>query len=217
MHKILIVRIIVFIVTPFVLASIISCRSGSTALTTENQISSPSSNMVTYGSKYEDSCAHYLSRARTLRLAGKRQEAIVEFQKAIDGSCGVIEIRREVAEMYRAYGEFDKAIDEYRLLLDADPSDFRGHASLADLLIIDAKHYREGLEEIFIAERLMKKNDYAARRGLDRLMGLAYDGLVDSENSLKYYGRYLKECRKTPDATDCLEIRKRVREIGKAP
>lgn len=162
-------------------------------------------------------CIPHREKARKLRLADKIEEATDEFRKAIETGCGEIEIRRELAEMYHGYGQFDRAINEYQLLLRLDDKDIRAHWGLADIFILDTKNYQEGLNELLLAEKLLSKKDFAGRHGTDERLGQAYDGLENFALALKYYKSFMKGCSEIPEAIECKKIKKRVLELEEKP
>jgi len=159
-------------------------------------------------------CIPHITNARTLRLAGKTEEAAAEFQKAIGTGCGEIEIRRELGEMYRAKGRFDESINEYQRLLNLDNKDIRAHWALADIFILDTKNYQAGLDQARLAEQQVTKGDYTGRRRTYLQIGRANDGLGNIILATKYYKEFLKGCSKTPDSNECKEIKSRLFELG---
>ncbi len=161
-----------------------------------------------------ESCISYREQARIFRLKGDREEARKQFENAIKTGCGEGEIRREMAEMYTWWNQFELAEEEYKKLLKLDDRDLRGHSALASLYIEKIHNYQLGVEELTKVDKLLTKKDYASRRGTDRLWGKAYDGLGNKTLAVKYYVKYLKEsCSEIPDSSNCTEISSRVRQL----
>ena len=197
----------IFVLFTIFLALNANCQSISK--TTNSTNDTISTNKIT------DSCVEMLNRARNFRFDGKVQESITEFQKSITAGCNEIEIHRELAGMYEGLGNFDKEIEEYQLLIKLNNNDLRGHWALATVLILDKKDFENGIKEAVLAQNMMDKKDYFGRLEIERLLGIAYDGLGDSVNAIRHYSKYMKVCSEIPDSKDCREISKRVMELKK--
>ncbi len=192
-----------------------NCQTISKPVTTQN---TPTSGNTINAQNHQknnlvESCIVHREKARKFRLAGKIQEAADEFQKAIETGCNEVDIHRELAEMYRGLGQFDRSVEEYRLLLSLDSNDLRGHWALASVFVLDTKNYEEGLSEALVVRKMLDEKDYVGRRGVDKLIGQAQDGLGNFSIAIKYYKDYLKGCSQTPDSSDCKATRKRVLEL----
>src|SRR5262249_13683709 len=73
----------------------------------------------------------YLARAVSLHLAGRREEALKQLQRAVSSSAGSPEIYRAMAHIQFEVGDYQEAAKSYRLLTQSKPQYAMGWFNLA--------------------------------------------------------------------------------------
>lgn len=96
---------------------------------------------------------HY-QRGLALNMEGRRDEAIIAFQIAIGLQPDYIDARRALARVYHKLGQDNKAIEEYKGVLDLDPHCLE---SLTNLGII-YKEQGKLLDALIFSEEVLRLN-----------------------------------------------------------
>src|SRR6185369_1049096 len=92
----------------------------STAMRTPAKVQSLRAHEIDGGEKTAGSQSH-LARAVTLHLAGKREEALRQLQRAIAANEASAEIYRAMGHIHFELGVFDEAAKAYRTLVQVKP------------------------------------------------------------------------------------------------
>jgi tetratricopeptide (TPR) repeat protein len=105
--------------------------------------------------------------ARVLRDAGRRDEAIAEYRKALALDAGLDDARGELARLLLAAGRAADAANEYQVLVERRPEDAAARRELAETWV-HAKQVDRAIQEL---ERLASRrpSDLAVRRRLVEL------------------------------------------------
>ena len=102
----------------------------STAMRTPAKVQSLRTHEIDGGEKAAGSQSH-LARAVTLHLAGKREEALKQLQRAIAANEASAEIYRAMGHIQFELGNFDEAAKSYRILVQVKPQYAMGWFNLA--------------------------------------------------------------------------------------
>ncbi len=102
----------------------------STAMRTPAKVQSLRAHEIDGGEKTAGSQTH-LARAVTLHLAGKREEALKQLQRAIAANEASAEIYRAMGHIQFELGNFDEAAKSYRILAQVKPQYAMGWFNLA--------------------------------------------------------------------------------------
>jgi len=92
----------------------------TTAMRTPAKVQTLRANDIDTGDKAGGSQTH-LARAVTLHLAGKREEALKQLQRAIAANEASAEIYRAMGHIQFELGNFDEAAKSYRILAQVKP------------------------------------------------------------------------------------------------
>ena len=92
----------------------------STAMRTPQKVQSLRTHEIDAGDKTAGSQSH-LARAVTLHLAGRREEALKQLQRAIAANEASAEIYRAMGHIQFELGSFDEAAKSYRILVQVKP------------------------------------------------------------------------------------------------
>jgi tetratricopeptide (TPR) repeat protein len=90
--------------------------------------------------------------------AGRQEDAIREFQRAMELSPGNAEAPRQLAEIYKTLGRFDEAEALYIRSTKSRPTDWYGHRLLG-LFYYERERYVEAEKQLHDAEGLTPDND----------------------------------------------------------
>jgi len=124
----------------------------------------------------------HLSRARQWSKQGKRNEALIEYRKALQKNPNLIEARLELAQAYAHRGELLVAYKEFQAVLKQDPSNSQARIAAAELLLL-SQNFVEAQKE---AEKVLENTSaQETELGLRALMVLAESarGLRDSRRA----------------------------------
>src|SRR6266700_6384940 len=102
----------------------------STAMRTPQKVQSLRTHEMDAGDKTAGSQSH-LARAVTLHLAGRREEALKQLQRAIAANEASAEIYRAMGHIHFELGAFDEAAKSYRTLVQIKPQYAMGWFNLA--------------------------------------------------------------------------------------
>src|SRR5689334_18522776 len=102
----------------------------STAMRTPAKVQSLRAHEIDGGEKTAGSQTH-LARAVTLHLAGKREEALRQLQRAIAANEASAEIYRAMGHIHFEFGGFEEAAKSYRTLVQIKPQYAMGWFNLA--------------------------------------------------------------------------------------
>merc|ERR1719446_1054576 len=100
---------------------------------------------------------YFHSRGMVLQQKGMRHEAIKEFDKALGLNSNQVPSRYHLGLMYRAIGEYEKALKAFTEVLAIDKSDRRVYESRA-LVHRDMKNFKASVEDYTSAIEL--EGDY---------------------------------------------------------
>src|SRR5258708_38439999 len=102
----------------------------STAMRSPAKVQSLRAHEIDGGEKNAGSQSH-LARAVTLHLAGRREEALKQLQRAIAANEASAEIYRAMGHIQFELGSFDEAAKSYRILVQVKPQYSMGWFNLA--------------------------------------------------------------------------------------
>src|ERR1700704_2935270 len=102
----------------------------TTAMRTPSKVQSLRAQEIDTGDKGAGSQTH-LARAVTMHLAGKREDALKQLQRAIAANEASAEIYRAMGHIQFELGNFDEAAKSYRILAQVKPQYSMGWFNLA--------------------------------------------------------------------------------------
>jgi tetratricopeptide (TPR) repeat protein len=122
-----------------------------------------------------------------LYAAKKNELAIDYFNNAINISPGNIDVMYYLAMFYQETGRFEKAIQEYNVILENDPEFYISFYNIGYINLVHFNDYESAIE--YFTKAIDIKPDYAEAY-YNR--GFAYELLQDVENSQKDYRKTLE-------------------------
>jgi tetratricopeptide (TPR) repeat protein len=155
----------------------------------------------------------HLHKGQQLLSSGKNEEAVAEYQQAIELGLDRQDTRMDLAEAFTRLNRNQDAAEQYRLLIRRDDGDWRAHWALAQLLILKLNDYEEGLREVTISKEL-DKGDADIAYTYDYYIAKAYDGMGQYDKALDHYKIFMKgEAKNSSGSDELKEVTQRVKEI----
>lgn len=156
--------------------------------------------------------AHFY-RANGLNYgAGKPEAALKEYNLAIENGYDTNELRMEMGRLLaRQLHRPEEAIEQFRIVIQRDETEWRAHWPLAKLLL-ETKQYDEALKELEISKQLDSEGN--SNGFYAYYTALALDALGRYDEALKDYEAFLERAKKIePNSSRADEVKARVEAI----
>lgn len=151
-------------------------------------------------------------KGNMLRDNAKYEDAVKEYRLAIANGYDSNWVRTELGLVLDYYlHRHDEAIDQFRIAIRRDDTDWRAHWFLATTLL-EIERFDESLKELQTVRRLDPRN--SSTGFYTYYSGKALDGLGRYAEALKDYQAFLERAKKIePDSPRVREVRARVEVI----
>jgi tetratricopeptide (TPR) repeat protein len=157
--------------------------------------------------------ADHYGQANYLKAGHESEEALREYQLAIESGYDTADVRVGLGDLLRdQLNREDEAIEQFRIAVQRDKSHFGAHSRLAQSLL-STEQYDEALRELNIVKRL--DPEQAAEGFYAYQTAKALDGLGRYDEALTEYEQFLANFSTiSPLDPDVLQARDRIKAIN---